>query len=187
MESLDILFDGSYSPFEGLMNMPCKTNIVQMKQQTEICGLKFSFLPVDHGNSSDDSPTYAFRIESPEGEVVSIVTDHEARPSPINDRVVEFVRDSHVLIHDGQFLESEYPNYVGWGHSTAEQALENGLRSGAGQVIITHHDPNRSDRELQSLHRKLIKIDRYKGMQFDFAREEIDYAVTLTTPHKKAG
>ena len=187
--NLDLLFDGSYSPFEGLMNMDCDTSIHQLTSGFDLGGLKISFTEVDHGEPGPASlPTYAYRFtaQTDSGEQsLCIVTDHEARPGPINDQVVALTQDCDLLVHDGQYTDDEYQNAVGFGHSTAKQALENALQSSAGFTLLTHHHPTRSDREMQILHRQLMTIERFRSLSFEFAREETEYALQqLRNPPK---
>jgi ribonuclease BN (tRNA processing enzyme) len=67
-------------------------------------------------------------------------------------RLVQFVRDADVLIHDAQYLEAHYrgqltgfPATQGYGHSTVTMACEVAFASEAGQLILFHHDPSYSD------------------------------------------
>ena len=180
LENLNILFDGSYSPFESLLTMQAGVFINQLNGPMEIDGLKIDYIQVDHGDDVEnlqDQATYAYRFISPEDEKLVIATDHEARPGPRNDAVVAFAKDADLLIHDGQYRDDEYAKHIGWGHSSANQALENAMRSNCRRALLTHHAPYRSDRDLQVLHRDLMKRDRFKSLDFEFAREDTFYDV----------
>ncbi len=52
---------------------------------------------------------------------------------------------------------------VGWGHSTYEAAINIGRAAGAGEVMLTHHDPAHSDADLDALYSQaatyLRKVD----------------------------
>ncbi len=56
-----------------------------------------------------------------------------------------------VLLHDAQYLPSEWPERGSFGHSTPGYAVGLGLAAGAGQVVLFHHDPARSDDEIDVL------------------------------------
>jgi phosphoribosyl 1,2-cyclic phosphodiesterase len=67
-------------------------------------------------------------------------------------RLVQFAKDTNVLIHDAQYLEAHYrgqltgfPATQGYGHSTVTMACEVAFASEAGQLILFHHDPSYSD------------------------------------------
>src|SRR5262249_40378867 len=50
-----------------------------------------------------------------------------------------------LVIHDAQFTAEEYPQKIGWGHSTVEYALALCRAANAKRVCFTHHDPSRDD------------------------------------------
>jgi ribonuclease BN (tRNA processing enzyme) len=192
LENLDILFDGSYSPFDGLLKMPAKININQIHGTFDIGGLKIEYHPVDHGshlNSQVAHETYAFKFTNQSGESVLLLTDHEAKASKVNSSLIHFGKNVDLLIHDAQFLENEYVNaYEGWGHSTAEQALENARRIGSEMTLLTHHHPKRTDQQILDTMRQLAKNKRFQDLNFEFAREETTYHVKrLQNKIKKAG
>ena len=67
-------------------------------------------------------------------------------------RLVQFAKETDVLIHDAQYLETHYrgqfagfPATQGYGHSTAAMACEVALASKTRQLILFHHDPSYSD------------------------------------------
>ncbi|MBA2698455.1 MAG: hypothetical protein H0U61_06725 [Nocardioidaceae bacterium] len=57
-------------------------------------------------------------------------------------------RDADVLIHDAQYTAEEYPERRTFGHSTIDYALGLAEAAGVGRVVLFHHDPLRSDDEL---------------------------------------
>lgn len=192
LENLNILFDGSYSPFESLMSMQAQIRIHQIQGPQCIDGLTIDHQPVDHGDhfgkqgGSVNEDTYAFRFVAPDESKVCLVTDHEARPSPINDAVVKFAQGADLLIHDGQYLDDDYARYRGFGHSSATMALDNAIAMGARATLLTHHDPSRNDKDLQALHRSLMRVAKYRHLNFEFAREEIVYEALRTQNVPKA-
>lgn len=190
LDNLDILFDGSYSPFESLLTMQAKIKLIQLAGTLEIDGLRIDYVKCDHGEDMenvDDDDTYAYRFTTPDGESVCLVTDHEARPTKRNKDLIAFCSGADILIHDAQFSAAEYPRHRGWGHSSADQALDNALKIKAGMTLLTHHDPSHNDQDIQRLHRELAANKKYKGLGFEFAREEVVYEVALVKALPKAG
>ena len=49
------------------------------------------------------------------------------------------------LIHDAQYTAEEYPEKIGWGHSTVEYVVSLGRHAGVKRIALTHHDPLRDD------------------------------------------
>ena len=69
-------------------------------------------------------------------------------PRSWRSRFVEFVRDADVLIHDTMYRAEEYRQFVGWGHSTYEDAVELALEARVGRLVLFHHHPERTDDEV---------------------------------------
>lgn len=181
-ENLDLLFDGSYSPFSGLRSMPSNIQLKQLTQSLELNGLTIDFQKIDHQQTN----TYAFRFHTKEDDrKICIVTDHEARPSALNDELIAFCHGCDLLIHDGQYTKEEYQTKVGWGHSTVEQALTNAAAIGSRTCLLTHHDPARTDANLQMLQKDLRKDPRFRNVSFEFAREDVVYPVAVQVPATK--
>lgn len=67
------------------------------------------------------------------------------------DDYARFCRGARVLVHDAQYLPEEMGNRRGWGHSDWRSVLELAQKAGVEQLILTHHDPNRSDDELDDI------------------------------------
>jgi phosphoribosyl 1,2-cyclic phosphodiesterase len=64
---------------------------------------------------------------------------------------LDFVRDADLLIADGQYTEEEYPQKVGWGHSSVPVLIDVAARSRVKQLAVFHHDPQHSDKFLDDL------------------------------------
>lgn len=82
------------------------------------------------------------------GSVIAIITDHEHGNPEIDAAVREFVTGADVMVYDAMYREAEYATKVGWGHSTPEQCLELAARAGVAMPVLFHHDPCRSDDDL---------------------------------------
>ena len=64
------------------------------------------------------------------------------------------------MVCDSQFTPAEYKLKIGWGHSTYMDAVELAVRGCVKQIIISHHDPNNSDRDIDIIIEKVRKILR---------------------------
>ncbi|CAN5560573.1 MBL fold metallo-hydrolase [soil metagenome] len=83
------------------------------------------------------------------------VSDNELSPRASYDelpnwreRFVKFAQGAAVLVHDTMFTAKEYDSFVGWGHSTHEDATELALEAGVEKLVLFHHRPERSDDEV---------------------------------------
>jgi phosphoribosyl 1,2-cyclic phosphodiesterase len=82
-----------------------------------------------------------------------------------------------VLLHDAQYGDGEYPDHVGWGHSSIEHVVEFARKAQVGRLVLFHHDPYHDDDQLDALRaaasRLLGRGDHavdmaYEGMRLAF-------------------
>ena len=98
--------------------------------------------------------TLGYRLEA-DGHSVVYSCDHEPYAHTAttdgtvlgdqDQRHANFLRDADLVIHDAQYVEAEYAAKIGWGHSTAEYAVDICKAVGVKQLALTHHDPMRDD------------------------------------------
>jgi ribonuclease BN (tRNA processing enzyme) len=97
-----------------------------------------------------------------------------------NARVLGFFKDADVLIYDSQYTTVEYGSKKGWGHSTYEQAISSAQQASVKKLICFHHDPNRTDSQLEELegfYRNQVRSDAVSGkgtVDFFMAREGLN-------------
>ncbi len=65
-------------------------------------------------------------------------------------KIINFVKDADVLIHEAQYTAEEYPSRIGWGHSSLSNACILVKRGGVKRWLVTHHDPAHIDEFLDS-------------------------------------
>ena len=83
------------------------------------------------------------------------VTDNELDP-PDETRTsyeqwVNYLHGVDVLIHDAQYTEADMPHKHGWGHSLVSQVRQLACDAEVGALVMFHHDPDRSDAELDEI------------------------------------
>lgn len=103
--------------------------------------------------------TLAFRIEG-DGVSIGYACDHEphSRELAMGEGAIlgedlahaEFMDGVDLIIHDAQYLASEYAAKQGWGHSTVEYAVTIAKAARADQIALTHHDPTRTDEQIDA-------------------------------------
>lgn len=123
-----------------LSSMMAKLNFFEIKENEEIHigPFKILSLKVNH-----PAGTLAYRIES-KNSVFSIVTDYEHFSVPDN-KLIEFVKESRILVYDAQFTPEEYPKYVGWGHSTYDEGIKIAQLANIKELHLCHHAPEHDD------------------------------------------
>ena len=94
-----------------------------------------------------------FRIEH-EGSSVAYITDTEHRPPHRDDTIVELVKDVDLMIYDSTYTDEEFPRYVGWGHSTWQEAIRVADAAGVKRLALFHHDPSHDDEFMDKVAQK---------------------------------
>jgi phosphoribosyl 1,2-cyclic phosphodiesterase len=82
-----------------------------------------------------------------------------------------------VLICDTAYTQAEYPAKIGWGHGTFDQALDMARRIGAKRLICTHHEPTRSDDDLERVFAEALERKPVPGCEVMLAREGLEIAL----------
>jgi phosphoribosyl 1,2-cyclic phosphodiesterase len=94
---------------------------------------------------------------------LAIMTDHELElmDSKTTEATATFLNDVNLVLHDGMFTTEEQIEKKGWGHSAMDKVVsfcEGALGTESGQIIITHHAPYRSDKDLDDHEVRCQKI-----------------------------
>ncbi len=107
--------------------------------------------------------TLGYRIEG-DGAVLVYATDHEPHSlhpadAPPGSRLIHhedrrharFLQGADLVVHDAQYLLDEFPRRAGWGHTPVERAVDYALIAEARRLALFHHDPDRTDDEVDAL------------------------------------
>jgi ribonuclease BN (tRNA processing enzyme) len=103
---------------------------------------------------------FGFRVADPVGGgSIAYLSDHCPRslgPGPHgfgehHEAALELARDVDVLIHDAQYTAEELPVRASFGHSAMDYPVGLAVAAGARSVVLFHHDPGRTDDEVESL------------------------------------
>ncbi len=96
-------------------------------------------------------PVYGFRLEHG-GQSIVYATDTE-HYACVDPTLKKLAAGADILIYDAQYTTDEYPSKVGWGHSTWQAGAELARAAGVPQLVLFHHDPNRTDAQLAAIER----------------------------------
>ena len=91
-----------------------------------------------------------YRLECA-GRSVAYITDTEHRSHELDPTVLSLVRNADLMIYDCTYTDEELPAYVGWGHSTWQQAVRLAKAGGVNRLAIFHHDPDHDDAFMQKV------------------------------------
>jgi phosphoribosyl 1,2-cyclic phosphodiesterase len=70
---------------------------------------------------------------------------------PYHDAALTLADGVDLLVHDAQHTAEQLPSVAHFGHSAVDYAVRLGEHAGARHVLLFHHDPNRTDPEVDAL------------------------------------
>lgn len=102
-------------------------------------GFTIGTVPLNHPGGAT-----GYRIEH-DGRAVAYITDTEHRPPDHDPGVIALCREVDLMIYDATYTDAEFAQYIGWGHSTWEEAIRVADAARVKQLAIFHHDPGHDD------------------------------------------
>jgi len=109
----------------------------------------------------------------------------EIETVPEEDRnVLEFIRDSEVLILDSQYDAGEYGRHIGWGHSCFEDAVTLAVQGGVRRLFLFHHDPDHTDEQISRMVARArdLAMRRHSPLIIEAAREGCEVLLPANRP-----
>ena len=113
-------------------------------------GIAVRTAPLNHPDGAT-----GYRIEYA-GKSVCYVTDTEHVPGTPDRNVLGLIEGADVVIYDCMYTDEEYEkSYVGWGHSTWQEAVRLCRTAGAKKLVVFHHDPDHDDERMDAIGREV--------------------------------
>lgn len=150
-------------------SLPTKTS------HLDLFGLHLSWCPIRHPQGG-----VSYKLSSMEQTLV-LATDREPGDPKLDAVFLEFCRGADLLIHDAQFTPEEFPQRIGWGHSTWEMAAQVAAEAKVKKLILTSHDPSRTDAEIDLIAEKTRKIFPHSSAASENLTLELGKTSTWTT------
>jgi len=146
----NVVFDGVHFPIRA-EDLPARTDFVlDDSPEWRIGSTRVRRIALNHPGGAQ-----GFRIDDDDGHSVAYLTDNElSPPGPVEtslDALARFASGVDVLIHDAQYVASEMPAKLGWGHSTLEDVLTLGRMAETPRLVLFHHEPERDDDALDAI------------------------------------
>ena len=130
----------SHRNFHQLNNAPLKI------KETEI-----SYFPLNHPGKS-----YAYKIKNKDKILIYMTDLFIQQP---NMEMINFCKNSNLLIFDSQFTEEEINHKKKYGHCTGERGVDLAIAAKISNLALFHHDPDKTDAEVQE---NFLKVKEYK-------------------------
>lgn len=123
-------------------------------------------------------PTLGYRV-SLDGRSVVYISDHQepSDSSQFDPKVLELCDKADVLIHDAQFTDVDYVGREHWGHCRIDYAFSLAVSAGVATLVLFHHDPSRSDDELDAIEAEYKVRGLEFGVKVVVAREGMEMKI----------
>jgi phosphoribosyl 1,2-cyclic phosphodiesterase/CheY-like chemotaxis protein len=100
---------------------------------------------------------------------------HRARAQAAVQRskLVEFLKDTDVLILDAQYTDEKYQEHIGWGHGALSRVVSLALEARAKKLFLFHHDPTHDDHKIDEMleRARLLVVESGRKLEVEAARE----------------
>jgi len=192
--------DSLYFPI-SMREMRSRISILEVKGPD----FKIGAVPVRAQFVNHPGVCAGYRLATPGGGI-SYLPDVELRPRPAgqsqgaaavldaahrrlagehDEKVLDFIRDSEVLILDSQYNPDERASHIGWGHSCAQDSVALAIKAKVKRLFMFHHDPDHDDEEISRMvaRARRMAARRNSALVVDAAREGL--AVVLQPAPKK--
>lgn len=141
-ESLRRFLSSPFWPYTPQMG---KLETVTVGERVELeYGVSALFYPSNHPNDA-----CIIRLDTPEGSMCAAFDYEHSRPFPL-----ELGRGCALLLYDAMYTPREYTTRKGYGHSCWQEGVALAGEIGVGQLVLTHHSPERNDRSLRRLEKQ---------------------------------
>jgi phosphoribosyl 1,2-cyclic phosphodiesterase len=155
---------------------------LQDRQSIVVDGVKVTPVMMNHPVLN-----FGYLIEA-DGQKVFFTGDHEPMRniySPEDEEFEEFeqiitlrnsvledvITEVDLVITDSMYTADEYPQKMGWGHGSYQSCIEMADRIDAGKIVLTHHEPTRSDEELDAIYAQICNDYSHVSPELVIARE----------------
>lgn len=89
---------------------------------------------------------------------ITYITDCEYISGNISKKLINFAKNSDLLIHDSHFTKEDLPTHKGWGHSSWDQAVLMAEKSNSKQLALYHYNPDYDDKKIKLIEEQAQKI-----------------------------
>jgi phosphoribosyl 1,2-cyclic phosphodiesterase len=121
-------------------------------------------------------PTLGYRLAAGKS-VLAYIPDHELQLGSCNfpndpewTSGFEIAKSADLLFHDGSYTSQEYDAKTGWGHCSVADAIAFGKLCKVKKLEIIHHEPTRTDIEIEKM-LAATRQDDYQGVEVEMCAE----------------
>lgn len=113
-------------------------------------GITVRTAPLNHPDGAT-----GYRIEYA-GKSMCYITDTEHVPGKPDHNVLGLIDGADIVIYDCMYTDEEFAkSYVGWGHSTWQEAVRLCKAARVKKLVVFHHDPDHDDERMDAIGREV--------------------------------
>lgn len=147
----------------------------------EVEGMRILALELPHPGGR----MFGYRLEDGGG-IFTYVSDHSpiaVGPGPegfgeYHEDVMTLAQGADTLVHDAQYLASEFPALARFGHSAVDYAVGLAVAAGVRRLVLFHHAPGRTDEQLDRILEAARAAGARHGLVVEAAAEGMVLEVT---------
>jgi phosphoribosyl 1,2-cyclic phosphodiesterase len=136
-----------------IRELPCKLTLHEVPADNiRVGNFEISARLVCH-----PGPTVGYRITE-NGRTLTYLPDHEPALGLPNFPIAPdwtsgypLAENADLLIHDAQYTAEQYPQHMGWGHSSLVDAIKFAKLAKVKELVVFHHDPANNDNYLDKI------------------------------------
>lgn len=167
-QQLETLIGPPYWPL-GLEDFRARIEVCEIRPEQFISLTKEIVVRTMRGSHPNGS--LYFRLEDARRSMVYAL-DCELEKAFV-PKIVQFARDTNLLVCDANFTEEDLLHCRGWGHSSWQQCLDLRKACGAKLALLTHYSNDYDDCFLREQERLAILVDQAAR----FAREGMEVLI----------
>lgn len=159
--ALAVQLQYSYFPIcEAELNASIKYNTIKAGETVSIGDAKITPILLSHPVLN-----FGYRIDC-DGQSIFFTGDYEPEDNHFNEdqaginkkqnEIISAMQNVDALIVDSSYTTKEYTKKKGWGHGTYDSAMKLASLAKAKRLFFTHHEPTRSDDQLEQIYQDII-------------------------------
>lgn len=187
--ALGVQLQYSYFPIrEAELNANIKYNTIKPEESVSISEAKITPTLLSHPVLN-----FGYRVDC-DGQSIFFTGDYEPifniydKDDPEYDEYQSFIDQKQqqialaikgvdALIIDSSYTDEEYTQKKGWGHGTYESAIKLATEAGVKKLYFTHHEPTRTDEQLDKIYHQLT--EQYNNLDFELLLAKEGHIITL--------
>lgn len=187
--ALSVQLQYSFFPIrEAQLNARIEYSTIKPGEPVHIGSAKITPVLLDHPVLN-----FGYRIDC-DGQSLFFTGDYEPQLNiydPEDDEYAEFqsfidekwqevilaMKDVDALIVDSSYTSTEYATKQGWGHGTYDSGIKLATAAKAKKLFFTHHEPTRSDTELDAIYQAVLQNNPATCCELLLAQEGVEISL----------